>query len=74
MRKPETPSCSQKPMIRINSSLTAGLCVFEVRLEVVEAVEVVLAAPRGRSVHVAFCTPGNTIPLFQLRGRVFDQT
>ena len=74
MRNPDTPSCSQNPMIRMISSLHGGVVRVQVRLKVVEAMEVVLACATGSRVHVAFCTPGKTIPLFQSGGRVFDQT
>ena len=46
----------------------------EVGLEIVEAVEVLGASLRCRSVQVVFCTPGNTMPLFACAGFFFDQT
>ena len=58
-RKPATPSASQKPMIRRISSRTAGFVHVQVRLKVVEAVEVVLP-------HVLRVCPG---PSSGRRGR-----
>jgi hypothetical protein len=50
-----------------------GVRRVEVGLEVVEAVEVVLAAPRSR-VHVALLHAGKTMPRSSWRGRFFDHT
>jgi hypothetical protein len=60
-------------MMRRTSPRTSRIVHVEVRLERVEAVEVVLPrlaveCPR------ASCSPGNTMPLFQCFGRFFDHT
>jgi hypothetical protein len=57
MRKPETPSCSQKPMIFWISARTYGFQVLKIGLMIVEAMEVCTAPPCDRTSRCSSAVP-----------------
>ena len=63
MRKPRDAEFEPEPHDPADLVADRGVRRVEVGLEVVEAVEVVRARDLV-AVHVVFCTPGKTIPLF----------
>src|SRR5438067_2238015 len=73
IRNPETPDWIQKPMILSISACTSGFEVLRSGWKSYNRWKYHAFASRSL-LHVVFCTPGKTIPLFECGGFFFDQT